>query len=273
MTTQAVITYTATVLNVNALADLEVGIAAVPLPFQYLYSIGVYAVSDVTAPSGDTVVRTITLSLVPGASPTATAAVNDATGTLASLTSTGAGTDVIASPIVEIPGIEDAIIYAPLTVTAVPVTAGGMNYSAQTIIRPISSSGQVNASSGQTFTPNIGVGGVISSVTVAGGLQTGNYVYAPVLEVIDPTGDGSEAVLGTPNASTSIVAPFKYTIISPGQYDPTAGTPAVTFVPRFKYLWPDSIGAVAQAAPFVNLLRAAIVALAATPIAEVVTVS
>ena len=275
MTTQAVITYTADVLSQLALATFEAEMAAVPLPLQYLYSIGVYPVSDVTSnPAGQTVTRVITLSLVPNAAPTGTATVNDATGQLARVAMTGSGNIVIASPVVQVPGIQDAILTANLTCVSVAVIAGGMNYSADTYIA--AQGGQVGASTGQTFTPTI-VGNVLTAVTVTGGLggagSTGNYVYAPVLSVIDPTGAGSGAVLGVPDMHASVVAPFTLPIVSPGAYDPTAGTPAVTFVPRFKYTWPDTLSAAQQAAPFVNLIRAALVAACASPIAEAVVVS
>ena len=275
MTTQAVITYTADVLSQLALATFEAEMAAVPLPLQYLYSIGVYPVSDVTSnPAGQTVTRVITLSLVPNAAPTGTATVNDATGQLARVAMTGSGNIVIASPVVQVPGIQDAILTANLTCVSVAVIAGGMNYSADTYIA--AQGGQVGASTGQTFTPTI-VGNVLTAVTVTGGLggagSTGNYVYAPVLSVIDPTGAGSGAVLGVPDMHASVVAPFTLPIVSPGAYDPTAGTPAVTFVPRFKYTWPDTLSAAQQAAPFVNLIRAALVAACASPIAEAIVVS
>ena len=275
MTTQAVITYTADVLSQLALATFEAEMAAVPLPLQYLYSIGVYPVSDVTSnPAGQTVTRVITLSLVPNAAPTGTATVNDATGQLARVAMTGSGNIVIASPVVQVPGIQDAILTANLTCMSVAVIAGGMNYSADTYIA--AQGGQVGASTGQTFTPTI-VGNVLTAVTVTGGFggagSTGNYVYAPVLSVVDPTGAGSGAVLGVPDMHTSVVAPFTLPIVSPGAYDPTAGTPAVTFVPRFKYTWPDTLSAAQQAAPFVNLIRAALVAACASPIAEAIVVS
>ena len=275
MTTQAVITYTADVLSQLALATFEAEMAAVPLPLQYLYSIGVYPVSDVTSnPAGQTVTRVITLSLVPNAAPTGTATVNDATGQLARVAMTGSGNIVIASPVVQVPGIQDAILTANLTCVSVAVIAGGMNYSADTYIA--AQGGQVGASTGQTFTPTI-VGNVLTAVTVTGGFggagSTGNYVYAPVLSVIDPTGAGSGAVLGVPDMHASVIAPFTLPIVSPGAYDPTAGTPAVTFVPRFKSTWPDTLSAAQQAAPFVNLIRAALVAACASPITEAVVVS
>ena len=275
MTTQAVITYTADVLSQLALATFEAEMAAVPLPLQYLYSIGVYPVSDVTSnPAGQTVTRVITLSLVPNAAPTGTATVNDATGQLARVAMTGSGNIVIASPVVQVPGIQDAILTANLTCVSVAVIAGGMNYSADTFIA--AQGGQVGANTGQTFTPTI-VGNVLTAVTVTGGLggagSTGNYVYAPVLSVIDPTGAGSGAVLGVPDMHASVVAPFTLPIVSPGAYDPTAGTPAVTFLPRFKYTWPDTLTAAQQGAPFVNLIRAALVAACASPIAEAIVVS
>ena len=275
MTTQAVITYTADVLSQLALATFEAEMAAVPLPLQYLYSIGVYPVSDVTSnPAGQTVTRVITLSLVPNAAPTGTATVNDATGQLARVAMTGSGNIVIASPVVQVPGIQDAILTANLTCMSVAVIAGGMNYSADTYIA--AQGGQVGASTGQTFTPTI-VGNVLTAVTVTGGLggagSTGNYVYAPVLSVIDPTGAGSGAVLGVPDMHTSVVTPFTLPIVAPGEYDPNVAAPAVTFLPRFKYTWPDTLTAAQQGAPFVNLIRAALVAACASPIAEAIVVS
>jgi len=273
MSTQAVITYTAKLLGLTAAATLETEFESVVLPFQYLYSIGVYPVSDVTASAGGNVTRTITLSLVPGTPPTATAVVNNATGQLAACNVTGQGNEVVASPIVQIPGVTDAIVGAPLSCTSVAIVAAGSGYSDETVIQPVSPSGQLGPTTAQTFTPEIGGGGALALVFITGALATGNYVYAPVLEVIDPTGAGSGAVLGVPDMILSTAVASSLPIIYPGGYDPTLGTPAVTFTPRFKYTWPDSIGTLAQVAPFVHLLRSQLQLQCSCPVAETVVVS
>ena len=224
--------------------------------------------------AGQTVTRVITLSLVPNAAPTGTATVNDATGQLARVAMTGSGNIVIASPVVQVPGIQDAILTANLTCVSVAVIAGGMNYSADIFIA--AQGGQVGANTGQTFTPTI-VGNAPD-----GGRDQGRPRWRWLdrklrlragSPSIDPTGAGSGAVLGVPDMHTSVVTPFTLPIVAPGEYDPNAATPAVTFLPRFKYTWPDTLTAAQQGAPFVNLIRAALVAACASPIAEAIVVS
>jgi hypothetical protein len=275
VTTQAVITYTINLLGLASAATIQAQMGTVPLPQEYLYSMGAYLVSDVLNTSGTVITRTITLSLVPATSPAATAVVNGANGHLASLTTSNVGDNVIASPVVEIPGVQDAIVAAGLTCVSVPILNGGIDYSLDTYITA-STAGQVGPTTGQTFTPNF-LDGAISSVTVAGGItgsgSFGNYVFAPTLAVVDPTGEGSEAYLGSPDMRLCVLDGDTFPIVAHGKYDPTAGTPTATFTPRFKYTWPDSIGADAQAAPFVNLIRAALVAVTASPVIETVVVS
>jgi hypothetical protein len=269
MSSQATLVYKAN-LTGSALtaASLAALLASVPAPLDIFELYGVRSVSDATV-AGPPAIRTLVVSFLPVVTATAVASIvpGDPTGSpVASIAVTLAGSGYVRPPVVSfIPVVNTtspivpALAEAYLKVATAAVGAGGAAYSAQTRIDVIGR--QRGGSTPAVLTPII-AGGIVTGVTITS--AGSGYTNVPEILVVDPTGAGSGALVSVSMGVGEIVverAGVGY-----------VGAPAVVLTPYFKALFPDVTGG--QAAPFQNLITAALNIATSSPIdAEPVALS
>ncbi|SRR5579875_1176903 len=257
--TQATLLYTVNLAGLVSQAAMQALLKSVPLPTALLNAIGVSLVSDVEGGAANTATRTIVLSLVPTASPTATAAIGDSASgnSVTGLNLTGNGQGLTAPPIVQFSGgnpDEPAQATATLNLQSIGSLVGGQNYSGETTVT--FEGGLGPGSVPPTGHVTIGAGGAITGIVID--TNGAKLVAPPTPVIVDPTGAGSGA------SATSIMQVDELQLLYGGKgYE---SDPNVVFVPRFKYIWPDALGVQEQAQPFFNLLTGALMQACGSPV-------
>jgi hypothetical protein len=250
------------------------------LPWAWLWSLGVLLTSDVIA-SLPTTKRTVTLGLVPTVLPTMTAAL---VGSSVSALTIGVRGSGLTAPLVisttgggspfpgnsppagpawgtsatgagaatSVPPARNANIYAPIRVLSVALANAGTGYSATPTCAFVGGLGpSITTTAGVATVPTAATGTV---TTDGAGHLTGivmttpgvGYIAPPVCVVSDPTGING-------NCQVPVMEMDTPTIVDGGfGY---GAVPTVVVTPKFKYLFPDAIGAAAQAKPFFRLLN------------------
>jgi len=286
MTTQVVCVYT--IKNTGNITAAAIGTAITPtgttgayqprpwiqpslyLPWAWLWSLGALWISDTIA-NGPPTTRTVTLGLVPTSTATATATlVGNAVSTL---TITGRGAGYTAPPVVSFTGgtspfagnsppfgppigiggsgspdpalnsaARNANITAYIRVQSIAVGAAGTGYSATpvgTLVGGLSAGGVAG-------TVTIGTDGAGHVNAINLGTPGSGYIYPPVCVITDTTGTGAFGAVPVMELDSLTVNDmgFGYGAI-----------PTVVLTPRFKYLFPDALGAAAQAKPFYRLMN------------------
>lgn len=276
MSTQVTLVNKATIIGTGVPAVVEAAMqpGVVPLPLTELFTIGVGLTSDVVTNAAgppDVVTRTTILTLVPFVLPTATATRDQSgdAGRITGVTITNRGQQLVAIPIFSIidasgdgtaedpiPEV-DATLIGTLRMRALGLVAGGMNYSATPVVTPIG--GLMPGGTPAVITAVVALG-VIQSFTIVS--PGGPYFQPPSAIVItDTAGTGAQAALVADMELRDLT-------IAPGGNGKGYVTPIVVVTPRFKYTWPDSIGAAGQAKPFFSLIKNALQRSAGTPIVE-----
>lgn len=279
MSSTATLSYTAYLGGLSA-AKAAAALAAVPLPLDLLYALGLRVISDST-PTASPAVRTIVLGLNPVSAATATAVIlgSQSGSPVKSVTVSAAGSGYTAPPIISFSGGRPTIIpaqsaadsvvpnvntpqldtipfaYAFLKAVSAAVLTGGSGYSAETfiLVGPPKPGVQLQAGTPGLFagtqmvlTPTIG-GGVITGVAISN--AGAGYTSPPTIEVIDPgVSPGSGANISVSMGLSEIDVTYG------GNGFNAAPTVAVT--PRFQALFPSATAI--QASPFINLLTTAL---------------
>jgi len=239
MTSQILCQYTAVAAGAISAATLSTLMGAVPVDNDFLVNYGLRVTADSMGTLGNTVTRSITLSMVPSLSAVAIVTLEggEQPSKVQTVSMSSAGTDYVAPPVIGFSapaaGSVQALGHANLGVQTVSVTLGGAAYSAQSVA--VFTGGGATLSQQATATLTI-VGGVVIAVTVTG--AGGPYGRIPTVTVVDPTGAGSGAVLAAHLGVQSV------TVDAQGNGYPPSATCNV--VALFKAMFPDSSD---QAAP------------------------
>jgi hypothetical protein len=241
MSTQ--ISYNYVVQIVGGVADLELAVGNAPVDAQTLLFWGLRLLSDTTSQAGNTITRTLVVSMVPAVSAIITANLDLSKGPPSSIKTFNigdAGSVYVRPPVLQIADSGGGIgygasAYAELGVIGTAVIAAGALYSASTYA--VASGGELAPGGTQaTFTVALGVGGTISTVTVVN--EGGPYNSPPTITIVDPLGLGSGADVVASLGVTNVV------LTNPGL---SYTAPIITVVPYFKAINPDT-APLAQAA-------------------------
>jgi hypothetical protein len=269
-TTQAQLVYEVQPLGA-ANVDIAAALAAVPIPFDVLFPLGVRFISD-TVTAATPVTRTITLGLTPISAAVVTAQTwpGSPTGSpISGLTLVTKGRGYAAPPVIQIvdtgpvkkpkgwhPG-SGARAVATLDVHDVNVDNGGTLYVAPP---PVSFVGGLAPGGVAATGHSVLLVGVVSAIVVD---THGGPYEAPPQVVIGPPPPGGTQAQGTAILEVSGVQLVGSTKNGAGE---GYVNPIVNVIPLFKRCFPDVSGLAAQGAPFNNLMTSRIVRALCCPI-------